>query len=323
MSNIRRRSQKNRKAQINKTQMDGTRKRRRVRQPLRQYTAAVSGQRIQRQLTAFRKVRTAQQMARRQRTGAGAVHFFQRTIYSNYNLATGDPNQNIYIQSGTSPFRIYNTGTGNYQNADSYAIEFQGGSMVIKWYNGTTLQTTYAYNIPSFTELTALFDQMQIDWIELEWFYGTQSSQTVGVTSSGVAPLGPTGEIYGQPLHIYVKDYDDSNALGANPISVVSQYEAQKSWQMSPGFNDARHVVRIKPKMDMSMTDGSGTSTGVAQAPRNVWLDATSGTSVPHYGLKGCVNLISTVQNTTPANTYILGTLGFRCTYHFKFKNVR
>lgn len=286
---------------------------------------ASTGARISKSLAAYRRVSTAQRQIRKQMTGKNAVHHFKRNLYSNYLLASGDNNQTIYIQSGTAPFRVYNTGTTNYINADSFAIEFQPVSMIINWYLGNTLQTTYSYNMPSFTEMTALFDQMQIDWVEIEWFYGTSNSQTTGVTSSGAGNLGPTGEVYGNPMMIYVKDYDDSNPIGANPITQLAQYESQKAWQMTPGFNDARHVIQIKPKFDVQAVNGNATAVGVVsnQDSRKLWLDTTNGINIPHYGIKGCINLLSTVQNTTPANTFILGTLGFRVTYHYKFKNVK
>lgn len=126
-------------------------------------------------------------------------------------MSSGDVLQNIYIQTGPRPFRIYNSGTFAYQDADHFAIDFQPSVMNITWYNGATQQTVYSYRIPSFTELTALYDQMQIHWVEIEWFYGTNSSAVVGVTSTGTGSGGPTGEVYGNPCMLYCKDYDDAN----------------------------------------------------------------------------------------------------------------
>lgn len=285
---------------------------------------ASTGALITRQLQSYKKYTRSQRILNNQLAGRRAIHKFQRTLYSNSALASGDHLQNIYIQSGTQPFRIYNTGTFNYQNADHFTIEFQPGAMVINWYLGATLQTSYAYNMPSFTELTGLFDQMRIEWVEIEWFYGTTNSQTTGVVSTGTTPLGPTGEVYGNPMMIYIKDYDDSDALGTNPWSALSQYENQKVWQLSNGYNDRRHVCRIRPKLCQTTTDDSGTATGVASLDtRNMWLDSVRGLNQPHYGIKGSVNLVSTVQSTSPQNLFILGALGFRCTYHYSFKNVK
>lgn len=302
----------------------GGRSRSRSRSPSLDMLSAVKGARVHNQLRSYKRLTYAQRQLKRQTAGKNALHKFQRTLYSNTTLSSGDALQNIYIQSGTQPFRIYNTGTLAYQNADHFSIEFQPGTMVIHWYNGATLQTSYAYNMPSFTELTGLFDQMRIEWVEIEWFYGTTNSQTTGVTSTGVTPFPPTGEIYGNPMMIYVKDYDDSDALGTNPWTSLSQYENQKVWQLSNGYNDRRHVCRIRPKLCQTTTDDGGTATGVASVDtRNLWLDSVRGLNQPHYGIKGSVNLVSTVQSTSPANTFILGALGFRCTYHYSFKNVK
>lgn len=113
--------------------------------------------------------------------------------------------------------------------------------------------------------------------------------------------------------------------MGTGPINTIAQYENMKCWQMGSDIGDRRHVVRIRPKFDMAATDSSGVAAGVIsmQDSRKSWLDTTNGTNVPHYGIKGCVNLVSTVQNTSPANTFILGALGFRVTYHYRFKNVK
>lgn len=287
--------------------------------------SAFRGEQLSNYIKRYRDISTKLKMAKLQQSGKGGVHLFSRSLFSNYGMSSGDFNQNIYIQSGTAPFRIYNSGSLAYQNADNFGIEFQPTVMNINWYLAGALQTVYSYRIPSFTELTALYDQMQIAWVEIEWFYGTNSSSVTGVTSTGTGNGGPTGEVYGNPMMCYCKDYDDAGSLGATPVNAIAQYENMRAWQMGCDFNDRRHVIRVKPKFDIAATDSSGVASGIIsfQDSRKVWLDTTNGVNVPHYGIKGTVNLVSTVQSTSPANTFILGALGFRVTYHYRFKNVK
>lgn len=285
------------------------------------FRSASRGASLTRDLSSYRRMRTAQRLLSRQLSGRGTVVPFQRTVLSSYHLSTGNQNQAIYIQNHTAPFRVLDGG-GNFQNADNYSIVFRPSHFDINWWLGTTAVNTYSYAMPNFTELTDLFDQFQIDWVEIEWFFSSDAVNRTDSTSSG--PNGsPSRPIFGNPMHIYVKDYDD-----AAPISIQSlvQYENQTTWQMSGTDRDSRHIVRIKPKFTMNAGDAEiGTPTGIVNPadPRKYWLDTLNGVNIPHYGIKGTVNLVGTTEYTSPAATTILGCLGFRTTYHYKFKNVR
>lgn len=283
--------------------------------------SAASGASIASKLRSYVRQRRAARILKNQRTGRQATMQISRSLYSNYDMSTGDNRQAIYIQTGIHPFRIIN-GANNFVNADNYQITFTPRSMLIHWYLGAALQNVYSYNIPDFAELSQLFDQLQIAWVEIEWFYGNNDAQYQGVTST--APPGdPNRPIFGHPMHIYAKDYNDEQPV--QTITNLAQYEDQKCWQMGQGFMDSRHTVRIRPKLQMNATDDATVTTGVItpQDTRKYWLSTTNGDNVRHYGIKGMINLVSTVQNADPANTYILGVLGFRCTYHYRFKSVK
>lgn len=286
--------------------------------------AIAAGAKIQRAWRAYRSHKFARRMVARQLSGKGTVMPFHRTVYSNYAMASGNNRQAIYLQTGISPFRILNTGSGNFVNADQFSMFFTATNMNINWYEGATLQDVYTYNLPEMTELFRLYDQMQIDWVELEWFYGNNSADYQGATST--APPGdPTRTIFGHPMLLYCKDYNDAYQLGTNPITYMAQYENHKAWQMGVMPESTKHIIRVKPKFTQQATGDGGAITGVIQSTdsRKLWLDTTDGQAIPHYGIKGCINLVSSVQATTPQNTYLLGVLGFRCTVHFKFKNVK
>jgi len=281
--------------------------------PLR---SAARGARLSKNLAAFRRMRRITRAMGRNR-----IHQFNRTLYSNIQLSTGDPLQNIYVQMDAhNPFRVLN-GSGSYVNCNNYSITFQPSQMVINWFQDGTNVATYSYIVPEFSELTRLFDQMQINYVEIEWYYSGVSVTNQEITMSGGGG-GPTRPVVGQPMHLYVKDYDDANGM---KFTEFVQFENQKSWQMGTGYLDSRHRLRIKPKMCFNASDSEGTNTGVVvpQNTRQFWLDTEKGVNVDHYGIKGTLNNVSTFQETDPADTHVLGVLGFRATYHYKFKNVK
>lgn len=287
----------------------------RLRKPLRKNLRAGNRKARRSFAQAQRMRRIARNIARQH------VHKFSRTLYSSAHLASGDYQQQIYIGSDyNNPLRVYDTGTGSFVNANNYTITWQPSNMQIAFWQDSTYITTYVYNVPELGELTRLFDQMQIDWVELEWFFSASAVINQDITFSGGG--GPTRPVMGQPVHLYVKDYDDARGM---KFTELVQYENQKSWQMGTSYQDSRHRIRIKPKLCMNASDAEGTTTGVMvpQNTRQYWLDTTRGQNVDHYGLKGTINNVCTVTETDPADTHVLGVLGFRATYHYRFKNVK
>jgi len=113
----------------------------------------------------------------------------------------------------------------------------------------------------NYTELTALFDQYKIDYVDLTFvpFY-TESIPGTGECA---------GVVYSAP------DFDDNSATAAAALRQYSGVQCHK--QVDP------FAVRIKPRAAMALYSGS-VFTQFGNIP-DPWIDANS-PGVPHYGFK-------------------------------------
>lgn len=263
-----------------------------------------------------------QKKIKAQAKGLNPIIKMQRTLYSNWEFSTGDPREVIYVTNESNGcFRVWDSGSSTYRNADTYSIYFTPNKLVIIWYELGVIQTTTQYSYPDFAEFVQLFEQCQIDYVEIEWFYNASNVQRNDNPTDG-GTGGPVKPVYAQPQHIYVKDYNDAGYI---KFREMVQYENQKSWQMGTNFSDRRHVVRVKPRLTQVATNESGLPLGIIQNyTKNQWLETSQCTDIQHFGIKGRLNNFGSQGGESgPFQEEIIGTIGFRATMHYLFKQVK
>lgn len=176
-------------------------------------------------------------------------------------------------------------------NTHNLQFNFTLGGVNI--FAGGTAIGTGVLPMPNVTELTTLYDQYRIDWIECDFFFSNNMSN---VTS-------PTTVL---PICYMCKDYDDSADAG---VTDIQQYTTQMVWQwgQQQGRN-GKYTVRIKPNVDTVVFQSallSGYGRGKPQ-----FIDTSSG-QVPHYGIKLAVDPIFIPPAATP-----IGYLTCNFKYH-------
>ena len=179
--------------------------------------------------------------------------------------------------------------TGVFDIQFSFAL-----SGVTIYLGGTSWQVL---NLPNYTELTALYDQYRIDWVEMEFIYSINSS--VGSTS----PL---------PVMYLAKDYDDP---GSAPITALQQYDSCVTWQMGDQRGEGKKVIRVRPNVDINVYN-TAVSNGFARSPP-IFID-TQSPNVPHYGVKVAMDPIKFAASST-----VLGYLSINMKYHLSMMHTK
>lgn len=158
---------------------------------------------------------------------------------------------------------------------------------------------TAVISMPNVAELTALYDQYTIEYVELE-FYFSNNQSSVNSPSTAL------------PLMYIVKDYDDSNTAGRTDLE---QYGNCKRWQLGNRTNaNGAYKMKVKPSVAKALFQG--VTTGYARG-FNEKID-TQYPAVPHYGCK-----LAWDNFFNPASTTIVGYLNIVAKYHITMYNTR
>ena len=91
--------------------------------------------------------------------------------------------------------------------------------------------------MPNYTELTALYDQYRIDWVECE-FYFSNNYSTVNVPERAL------------PIVYLAKDYDD---VASATVQALQQYDSCQTWQTGHQQPRGKHVIRVRPNVDIGV----------------------------------------------------------------------
>lgn len=159
--------------------------------------------------------------------------------------------------------------------------------------------STATIPLPNYTELTALYDQYRIDWIELKFIF---SNNTSSVNSPSTV----------LPTFYCVKDYDDTNTAGRADLE---QYENCQIWQAgSQQMSDGMYIVRVRPNVDIALYQG--VTTGYARG-KPMFID-TGSPNVPHYGIKVAWDTFKSPQGST-----IIGYMNLAATYHLTMMHTK
>lgn len=150
------------------------------------------------------------------------------------------------------------------------------------WWNTTNYS---AVSIPGFTDISALFDEIMIDKVEITIFTGTDPT-TLG---SGSAQI------------IMAKDYNDK--LAPASTGDVQQYADVKAYNMSNNFINR---ITVRPQFSTYSLDSAGI--GQPSVSKRGYFKSTL--DVEHYGIKGAF------INSAPNNQ----THTYQFKYYFKCK---
>ena len=152
--------------------------------------------------------------------------------------------------------------------------------------------------MPNYTELTALYDQYRIDWVECE-FYFSNNYSTVNVPERAL------------PIVYLAKDYDD---VASATVQALQQYDSCQTWQTGHQQPRGKHVIRVRPNVDIGVYQG--VTTGYARG-KPMFIDTTY-PSVPHYGIKLCVDSVAPATASTPVGYF---SINFK--YHFTMAHTK
>lgn len=158
-------------------------------------------------------------------------------------------------------FAINGTSTGVFDM--QFVFSLQGVSIYIGGVYNTYL------GLPNNSELTALYDQYRIDWVECQFFFNGNMSN---VTSPSVS----------LPIMYLCKDYDSSESAN---VQAIQQYATQQTWQLGMERGKGSHTVRVKPNVDTIVYNSAVTSGYGRSKPMFIDTGAES-VNVKHYGVK-------------------------------------
>jgi len=153
-------------------------------------------------------------------------------------------------------------------------------------------------DLPQVASWSALFDQYRIEKIKLRFMYRGSSISILSAASPNAL----------LPMAHVVLDFDDSNAL----TTIASALEYATHRYLRPGDS---LEIEFTPAIARALY-ASGAFTGYELIPSNqVWIDMAN-TGVPHYGVKGVI------ENLTTASTENV-VWDVNATYVVSFSNVR
>lgn len=198
--------------------------------------------------------------------------------------------RSVSTAGATIPIDSFNGfSTGVFDLQFSFAL-----SGVTIYLGGTSWQIL---NLPNYTELTALYDQYRIDWIEMEFFYSINSSS--GTTS----PL---------PIIYLAKDYDDP---GSATVTALQQYESCQTWQLGDQRGTGKKVIRVRPNVDINVYNTPASNGYARSGP--IFID-TQSPNVPHYGVKIAMDPIKFAASST-----VLGYMSINMKYHLTMMHTK
>lgn len=198
--------------------------------------------------------------------------------------------RNVSTSGGSIPVDSFNGfSTGVFDLQFSFAL-----SGVTVYLGGTTWQV---FSLPNYTELTALYDQYRIDYVEMEFFYSVNTS---------------SGTTFPLPIIYLAKDYNDP---GSAPVTILQQYENCVTWQIGEQRGDGKKVIRVKPNVDINVYN-TPVSSGYARS-KPIFID-TNSPNVPHYGAKLALDPIKFGASATT-----LGYMSMNFKYHLTMLHTR
>ncbi|AYP28914.1 MAG: Rep [Cressdnaviricota sp.] len=216
-------------------------------------------------------------------------HKFTRTAAS----GAGGGGTSIISMNANGLFYL----NGVSQGSANMQIQFSLASLNILF--GGVLSTQIP--LPSYTELSNLYDQYRIDYVEVQLIFSSSNSSTASPNTA-------------LPTLYLAKDYDDSN--DAN-IPALCQYDNMQVIQLGQRNNsNGVYKLNLRPSLDVTVYN-TGTTTGLARG-KPMFVD-TAYPAVPHFGLKMSFDA-NTPQGAAAA---VLGELMIITKYHLTMSHTK
>lgn len=215
------------------------------------------------------------------------VHEFTRCATNNIHLITVGGSQTA--------------GQGGFSNSGIYDMGLSFSLSGVNLYRGGTFWARL--NLPNVSELTALYDQYRIDWVEVAIGFNINSANSVDGNNANL------------PYMWVVKDYDDTNVI---TTADANQYENVECIRL--GTDKPWNTFRVKPRCQTSIKVSNDTSTYTITpygGKNNPFIDSIN-TEVEHYGMK--MVYYNPIQ---PVNTTVYGSMILQCKFHITMKNPR
>lgn len=204
----------------------------------------------------------------------------------------GTPNGvHMFVKSVNFNIPIYDNGWGiGATRGPGFGMRFNLASVDYT----ITGAANFNQAVPGFVELSALFDQIMLDKVDVNWAF-----------------LKDPGDIpnynYQPPVIYHCADFNDSSVPAS--LANVLQYGNVRHSVMAAELGEVRRSLR--PNFAQIVYDGGA---GPTYAPRRGFVNAIS--DVPHFGVKGYLNMTS-----AGTGTQLLGICSITVKYYFRAKN--
>lgn len=182
--------------------------------------------------------------------------------------------------------------------SNRYSIQFNMQSATF-YINNTGASITY--NIPGFTELSALFDQVMIEKVVVKFTFNEDPGL---LTQQGATVIG-------QPASILYHAVDFNDASVPAAVTDIMQYSSVKSSLMGATKGP---IIRAVNPMFAQIVFASAIGNSYRASRGFLQKDV----DVPHYGIKGFM----TTPNPASGGATLIGKLSLEFKYYYACKNV-
>ena len=195
-----------------------------------------------------------------------------------------------FAKSATVNVNVFDNGWGiGVTRGPAFGIQFNLSQYQFIITGGTSVSV----NVPGFVELSALFDQIMLDKVVCKFTY----MQDANLTGSVSAP----------PLMYHAEDLNDAGPPAT--LATIEQYGTVRSRVASV---ERGPIIRTIRPCYPQVVNGGGA--GATFAAKRGFVSAIS--DIPHFGMKGYLNMINAGTGT---NYY--GTMIVEIRYFYKCKN--
>lgn len=183
-------------------------------------------------------------------------------------------------------------------NSGNFDLQFSFSLQKVQMYIAGA--TWYNWDMPNYTDFTALYDKYRIDWIDVMMTFNSNTSTPAG------------GGVTTMPKVFVAEDNDD---VAASNLAVIQQYDNVKIFQFGAG-DGVMKTFRIHPKAQ-EMVYYTAALTGYQPSSSKKFIDSQY-PNVPMYGLKAVIDPIVYTAATQP-----LGYISLSFKYHITCESTK
>ena len=168
------------------------------------------------------------------------------------------------------------------------------------WFGGSN--PTYTADLPNYTEITNMYDQYRIKYVELTFLYNANSFSSPGAVSYSPLIFGYVRIMMILVMLFYLTSFNIIMLLCGLQLSLLNL------------------LLKIRPKPS-NMVYGSSNTTGYGPVNGKQWISTqlTPSQQAVHYGIK----MVADVPVPQGTSTDILGYFSIFVKYHIEVKNTK